>query len=61
MPNTLFSSWPCFTQEEADAISRVLFSNHVNYWTGDECKTFDGVMMAIVNNEIRLNIKPTID
>ncbi len=35
------STWPSFTQEEADAVSRVLLSNKVNYWTGQECRQFE--------------------
>jgi len=41
MPNTKFSSWPSFTQEEASSIQRVLLSNKVNYWTGKECRKFE--------------------
>ncbi|RBP20326.1 dTDP-4-amino-4,6-dideoxygalactose transaminase [Marinobacter pelagius] len=41
MLNTAFSPWPSFTQEEADAISRVLLSNKVNYWTGTETREFE--------------------
>ncbi len=41
MLNTPFSPWPSFTQEEADAVSRVLLSNRVNYWTGTECREFE--------------------
>ena len=41
MLNTPFSPWPSFTQEEADAVSRVLLSNKVNYWTGQECRQFE--------------------
>lgn len=41
MLNTPFSPWPSFTQEEAEAISRVLLSNKVNYWTGQECREFE--------------------
>lgn len=41
MLNTPFSPWPSFTQEEADAVSRVLLSNKVNYWTGNECREFE--------------------
>jgi len=33
--------WPCFNQEEADAVSKVLLSNKVNYWTGTECREFE--------------------
>ena len=36
-----FPPWPNFSQEEADKVSRVLLSNKVNYWTGDECKQFE--------------------
>ena len=41
MLNTKFSSWPSFTQEEASSIQRVLLSNKVNYWTGEECRKFE--------------------
>lgn len=41
MLNTPFSPWPSYTQEEADAISSVLLSNKVNYWTGNECREFE--------------------
>lgn len=41
MLNTPFSPWPSFTQEEADAVSRVVLSNKVNYWTGQECREFE--------------------
>lgn len=34
MLNTKFSPWPSFTEEEAKAVSDVLLSNKVNYWTG---------------------------
>jgi dTDP-4-amino-4,6-dideoxygalactose transaminase len=35
------SSWPFYTQEEADAVSEVLLSNKVNYWTGIEGREFE--------------------
>lgn len=41
MLNTLFQPWPSFTQQEADAVSRVLLSNKVNYWTGTEAREFE--------------------
>ncbi|WP_180052945.1 MULTISPECIES: DegT/DnrJ/EryC1/StrS aminotransferase family protein [unclassified Acinetobacter] len=41
MLNTAFEPWPSFTQEEADAVSQVLLSNKVNYWTGQECREFE--------------------
>ena len=41
MLNTEFSPWPSFSQEEVDAVARVLASNRVNYWTGEECRLFE--------------------
>lgn len=41
MLDTPFSPWPSFTAEEADAVSRVLLSNRVNYWTGREGRAFE--------------------
>lgn len=41
MLNGPFSPWPSFTKEEAVAVSAVLLSNRVNYWTGDEGRTFE--------------------
>lgn len=51
MLNTPFSPWPSFTQEEADAVSRVLLSNKVNYWTGSECREFEKEFAAWVGCE----------
>lgn len=41
MLNTAFAPWPCFSDEEADAVASVLRSNRVNYWTGEECRAFE--------------------
>ena len=41
MLNTPFSPWPSFTQEEGEAVQRVLLSNQVNYWTGTETREFE--------------------
>jgi len=41
MKNRIISPWPLFTQEEADAVSNVLLSNKVNYWTGIEGREFE--------------------
>ena len=41
MLNTPFSPWPSFTEEEASAVSKVLMSNKVNYWTGQEGRAFE--------------------
>jgi dTDP-4-amino-4,6-dideoxygalactose transaminase len=41
MLNTNFSSWPSFNKQEIDAVSGVLLSNQVNYWTGSQCRDFE--------------------
>lgn len=41
MLNTSLAPWPSFTAEEADAAARVIASNRVNYWTGQECREFE--------------------
>jgi dTDP-4-amino-4,6-dideoxygalactose transaminase len=41
MLNTSFTPWPSFTEEEAEAVRRVLLSNKVNYWTGTETREFE--------------------
>jgi dTDP-4-amino-4,6-dideoxygalactose transaminase len=39
--NTPFSPWPSFTEKEIDVVRRVLQSNKVNYWTGEQGKKFE--------------------
>ncbi|ENU32067.1 hypothetical protein F991_00049 [Acinetobacter sp. CIP-A165] len=65
MLNTAFEPWPSFTQQEADAVSRVLLSNKVNYWTGQECRefekefaTFSGTQhaVALANGTVALDV-----
>lgn len=41
MLNTSFAPWPSFTDEEAEAVKRVLLSNKVNYWTGTQTRKFE--------------------
>ncbi len=41
MLNTTFTPWPSFTSKEAEAVQRVLLSNRVNYWTGNETRQFE--------------------
>jgi hypothetical protein len=35
------SPWPYFDQDEIDAVTRVLHSGKVNYWTGEEGRSFE--------------------
>lgn len=41
MLNGPFSPWPCYSDEEKQAVMDVLDTNKVNYWTGQEGRTFE--------------------
>src|SRR5699024_4635695 len=51
MLNGPFPPWPSFTQEEGDAVQRVLLSNKVNYWTGSEGREFEREFAAFAGTE----------
>ena len=51
MLNTNFSSWPAFTNKEADAVRNVVISNKVNYWTGEECRKFEKEFASYFESE----------
>lgn len=36
-----FAPWPHYEEDEISAVSEVLRSGKVNYWTGDECRHFE--------------------
>jgi len=56
MLNGPFSSWPFFTQQEANAVSRVLLSNKVNYWTGQEGREFEREFAAFAGTEYAIAV-----
>ena len=56
MLNTPFSPWPSFTQEEAKAVSDVLLSNKVNYWTGTQCREFEEEFAAWVGTDFAVSL-----
>jgi dTDP-4-amino-4,6-dideoxygalactose transaminase len=41
MLNTSVAPWPSYSEEEQQAVARVLGSNRVNYWTGEETRAFE--------------------
>lgn len=41
MLNTKYAPWPVFSEDEIQAVSNVLRSGKVNYWTGDLTKKFE--------------------
>ena len=56
MLNTAFSPWPSFSQEEVDAVSAVLLSNKVNYWTGTEAREFEKEFAAFAGTEYAIAV-----
>ena len=65
MLNTKFSPWPSFTEEEANAARDVILSNKVNYWTGQETRSFEkefaawsgtGYAVALANGTVALDL-----
>jgi dTDP-4-amino-4,6-dideoxygalactose transaminase len=51
MLGTIFSPWPSFTEEEANAVRDVILSNKVNYWTGQETRQFEVEFAAWAGTE----------
>lgn len=51
MLSTPFSPWPSFTEQEIDAVSSVLRSNKVNYWTGQEGRSFEKEFALFCNSK----------
>ena len=41
MLNTSVAPWPSYSDEEQQAVARVLASGRVNYWTGEETRAFE--------------------
>jgi len=56
MLNTSFSPWTCFTEQEITAVSEVLRSNKVNYWTGQEGKCFEKEFAQFCNSEYAIAV-----
>lgn len=45
------SPWPYFDEELIEASAKVLRSNKVNYWTGEECKLFEKEYAAAIGSK----------
>ena len=56
MLNGPFSPWPFYTEEEARAVSNVLLSNKVNYWTGSECREFEKEFAEFTNSKYAIAV-----
>ena len=62
---TSFAPWPYFEADEIDAVTRVLQSGKVNYWTGEEGRRFEeefaaragcGYGVAVANGTVALEL-----
>jgi dTDP-4-amino-4,6-dideoxygalactose transaminase len=49
--NTQLSPWPSFSEEEIAAVSQVLRSNKVNYWTGEQGRKFEKEFAAYTDSK----------
>ena len=65
MHNLNFSEWPCYEPDEVSAVTRVLGSGKVNYWTGEEGRKFErefaeyhgaGYGVAVANGTVALEL-----
>ena len=56
MLSSNFSSWPSFDKQEVDAVSGVLSSNKVNYWTGGQCRDFELEFARFCNARYAISI-----
>lgn len=56
MLNTPFSPWPSYSEEEINAVTRVLQSNKVNYWTGTECRAFEKEFAKFTDSEYAITL-----
>ena len=52
--NKDFSSWPSYSLKEIAAVKKVLSSNKVNYWTGDECRKFEKEFSEYFNTKFAI-------
>jgi dTDP-4-amino-4,6-dideoxygalactose transaminase len=61
----LFQGWPIYEQDEVDAVTEVLLSGKVNYWTGEVCTQFERAFcqfigtrfgVAVANGTVALEI-----
>jgi dTDP-4-amino-4,6-dideoxygalactose transaminase len=46
-----FDEWPSFAEDEIEAVTHVLRSGKVNYWTGDEGRSFEREFAAFVGSK----------
>ena len=50
------TTWPLYSKEEIDAVSSVLLSGKVNYWTGENCKKFESEYADYCNTKYAVSL-----
>ena len=56
MLNTPFNDWPSYSEEEAEAVKKLILSNKVNYWTGNECRKFESEFAKFVGTKYAVSM-----
>lgn len=47
----IFNSWPSYSITEAKLVSKILLSNKVNYWTGNQTKQFENEFASFIGTK----------
>lgn len=50
------NTWPSYDRQESDAVSRVLLSNKVNYWTGKEGREFEREFAVFADSKFAIAV-----
>lgn len=50
------ATWPSYSEEEIDAVTSVLRSNKVNYWTGTEARVFEKEFASFADSEYAIAV-----
>lgn len=56
MMTTERKGWPLYSECEAEIVKRVLLSNKVNYWTGEEGRLFEKEFASFVGTEFAVAV-----
>ncbi|PKO82903.1 MAG: aminotransferase [Betaproteobacteria bacterium HGW-Betaproteobacteria-11] len=51
-----FPPWPVFATDEIEAVTTVLASGKVNYWTGEECRQFEAEFAAFTGTRHAISL-----
>lgn len=51
-----FALWPNYAEDEIEAVSNVLKSGKVNYWTGEECRNFEKEFALYTGTEFAISL-----